>query len=105
MGHWSGVSYGQALSAWEAGQVGGGVYAWGNSDVGPDWGDFDVGHDAMRGEEARQTSGIWMAVSEAVPSIGYVFIAYHWPVIGYVAGWAGLIVWRSRKYRAFAKAE
>jgi uncharacterized membrane protein YccC len=46
-----------------------------------------------------------MAVSEAVPSIGYVFIAYHWPVIGYVAGWAGLIVWRSRKYRAFAKAE
>jgi hypothetical protein len=34
-----------------------------------------------------------------------VFIPYHWLVVAYVAGWAGLLVWRSRKYRAFAKAE
>ena len=28
-----------------------------------------------------------------------VFIPYHWPVLGYVAVWAGLIFWRSRNYR------
>lgn len=108
MGHWSRVEFGMghhlAMPLLAIGQMGGGVYAWGNSDVGPDWGDFDVRHDAMKGEEARQTNGQWVAASAALPSIGYVFIPYHWLVLGYVAGWAGLVVSRARSYRQPAPA-
>ena len=55
----------------------------------------------MTGEQARQGKDFWVAVSEGIPSHRYVFIPYQWLVLGYLAVWAGLVFWRSRKYRWF----
>jgi hypothetical protein len=107
MGHQSGASFkGTGVGDyWGIGQMGGEVYAVWDSVVGPDWGSFYAGNDAMTWERARQVKDIWVRVCEKSPSSRIVFIPYHWPVMGYVAGWAGVIFWRSRKYQAFAMAE
>ena len=86
--------------SWGIGQMGGEVYVVWDAALGPDWGSFGAGHEEIQWERARQLKGTWVAVCEKSPSRRIDFIPYHWPVLAYVAGWAGLVGWRSRKYRA-----
>jgi hypothetical protein len=82
------------------------VYVLWNSDGGTGWGNASFGRMEMTGEEVRQLKDAWAATNKKDPSFyRHVFIPYHRPVLGYVAGWVGLVFWRSRRYRALAKAE
>lgn len=104
MGYFSEAGFWGAYS-WGIGQMGGEIYALWDSDGGPEWRSFYAEHQEMTGEQAREVKEDWVLASKWDPSVRYVFIPYHWPALGYVAGWAGLIFWRSRRYRAFAQAE
>lgn len=98
MRHWSAVSYGHALSAWEAGQVGGGVYAHWDANGWPDKGEMHAGHQRCTPAEARELEKDWSKLSEALPNCRFARITYYQIFPGYLAFWAVLLIWRKLKF-------
>lgn len=70
-----------------------------------EWRSFDWWQQKSAADEVAEMKRLLAENEEMFPANRYGFIPCYWLVAGYVAGWAGLIFWRSRKYRAFAKAE
>ncbi len=95
LGHWSAAGLGGAR-VWGIGQLVGEVFAMWNSEGGPEWGSFLAEHDEMSELQVRA----WRETirRENDPTYRYVFILYPWVVLAYVAGWAGLVIWRKRKF-------
>ena len=87
---------------WEIGQIGGEVYAYWDSGGGPDWRQLTFIHlETIAGAEVTHSVA---DVRGIYPTVRLVRVPYYWPVFGYVAVWAGLIRWRSEKYRQASKA-
>jgi hypothetical protein len=103
MGHFS-VAGTQGVKLWGIGQTGGEVFAVWSSDGWPSWRKFDVVHEVMPVEGIRHWRMTLAAGRESDPAFRYVLIPYGWPVIGYGALWAGLMLWRREKYRRSAPA-
>jgi hypothetical protein len=104
MGYFSYAGFG-GTGYWTIGQLGGEVFVLWRLGESPDWRDLDAVHGKARADEMRRLRYSLDGWRELVPTFRYVFIPYYWPVIGYVAGWAGLVFWRSRKYRSEIERE
>lgn len=98
MGNWSDVVAGGVHSVM-MGQGGGEVYVWWDPAGPPDWRKLSVSHKKTSLEDANRAKSQMFGWQEYEPRCRLVFIPYYWPVLGYIAGWAGLIFWRSWKYR------
>lgn len=104
MGHVSYAGFGGA-PPWKIGQRGGEVYVIWNSDGWPGWRGFDAGHHKVSMVEVRQRNVSLSEMRDHIPNLRFVFFPYHWPLICYLAAWAGLLVWRGRKFRNAMPAE
>jgi hypothetical protein len=80
------------------GQIGGEFDAVWNSEELPEWRDLNPSHSEVSLENAYEWKTKLAAWREEVPELRFAFVPYYWPVTGYVAGWAGLLIWRKRKF-------
>jgi len=94
MGHRSFVRFGGA-GHWTIGQGEGEVFARWYSGEAPDWQYFDARHEKASVERLRE----WKDdAAEYWSTSGYVLLPYHLLVLSYLAIWAGLLIWRKRRY-------
>ena len=98
MGYESWVGFG-GTHQWRLGQLGGEIYAWWDVGGWPDGQFYSAEHGEMPLEAARE----WRLrlIEERhwfVPPNSYAFIPYYWIVLGYLAVWAGLLIWRKRMF-------
>jgi tryptophan-rich sensory protein len=49
-------------------------------------------------ENAYEWKAKLAAWREEVPELRFVFVPYYWPILSYLTGWAGLLIWRKRKF-------
>jgi hypothetical protein len=95
--HYSGVGFGgHSLGI---AQLGGEVFVFWRSDGWPDWRSLGAFHNDMPWEDARELKRLQALSQPMVPTFRRIFIPYHWPVLFYLAAWAGLMFWRGRKFR------
>lgn len=104
MGHKSEMGR-MGTSAWRFGQSAGEIYAWWDSAKGTDLQNVEAWHYELPAAHAGETKKLLMTLRDDKPSYRFVFIPYHRPVLAYLAGWAGLVFWRSRKYRSEIERE
>jgi hypothetical protein len=97
MGYQSGIWFGGADS-WEIGQIEGEFYAVWNSEEWPEWRDLNPSHAEVYLENAYEWKAKLAAWREEVPELRFVFVPYYWPILSYLTGWAGLLIWRKRKF-------
>lgn len=98
-GYWSDVVAGGAHSVM-IGQGGGEIYVWWDPSGPPDWSELSASHEEKTEEEADKAKIQMIGWQEYEPRCRLVFIPYHWPVLAYMSGWCGLVLWRKRNYRA-----
>jgi hypothetical protein len=98
--HISSVGVG-ASRPWGIGQAAGVVVSVWNSEGWPeDWRKSGTRHEGVSVEDARGWKTRLAEQREWTSGFRYVVISHHTLVLAYVAGWAGLVVWRARKLRA-----
>ncbi len=98
MGHFSRAECGGRFDWWIAQSAGVIVVFW-ESEGPPDWDRFGVSHRKTNEEGAREWKSWLIEATEKDPSRHMVAIPHRFVVLAYVAGWAGLLTWRKRKYR------
>lgn len=81
------------------GQMGGRVYAYWHSTGFPDWQNFYFWHWEMTMEDASKTMKVRANSEDRSPAFRHVSVSYCWLVASYGVAWAGVVGWRSRKYR------
>lgn len=97
MGHDSYAGFG-GYPPWGIGQIRGEVYpCWGSAGW-PEWREFYVGHVQISGEQVSEVKLSLSSWPDRDPTLHCVFIPYYWLVLGYVVGWAGLVIWRKRTF-------
>ena len=99
MGHKSEMGR-MGTSPWRLGQSAGEVYAWWDSARGLDLRNVEVWHYKLPAANARGSRNLLLWQREEKSSFRLVFIPYHWLVSAYLAGWAVLVIWRIRKFKA-----
>jgi hypothetical protein len=80
------------------GQIGGDAYALWDSEAGPDWRAFQMEHTRITGDQASEMRMASAAFRVGEPTFRHAFVPYWWLVLGYLAMWAGLLIWRKRKF-------
>jgi hypothetical protein len=94
MGHRSWIDFG----GWGIGLSAGELYAYQILDGWPSWPDVEVGQIEADPEEALEWKRMLVEPPQTIAHFHIIFIPYYWPVVGYLATWAGLLIWRKRKY-------
>jgi hypothetical protein len=94
MGDRSGVDFG----LWGVGQSAGDVYAYCFSDGWPDSWEVETFQYQVEPEEALEWKIALIDPPHPVPDLRSVFIPYQLLVPCFLAGWAGLLIWRKRKF-------
>lgn len=97
MGYWSEAGF-MGGHPFGLGQVNGEIFPFWDSAGWPDRRVFEVSHQKASRDEVRRWKMALATWRERDPSYSIVFIPYYLPVTGYVAGWAGLLIWRKRKF-------
>ena len=98
MGHLSVASYGSGRNEWMIGQSAGELVMGWNWDGGQMSQGLNGDHLQMPpGGEVEWRVGLARYCDSDV-TLRFVFIPFQWPVLGYVAVWAGLLIWRKRKF-------
>lgn len=97
MGNYSSAGF-RGARYWVIGQMGGEVFAMWDAEGGPEWGEGVAEHKDMTVEVAKAEKGFWTTDNEWYPSYRIIYIPYYWPVMGYLAAWAGLMIWRKQKF-------
>ena len=97
MGYWSHAGFRGQHSQW-IGQVGGEVYAIWDLKGWPDWQQFAVWHNEKSVEEVSAVKRFVASEAQKKTATHIVFVPYYLPVVSYVAVWAGLLIWRKRRY-------
>lgn len=96
MGHRSWVAFDTVGIGHSAGEV----YAYCFSDDMLVLGDMGVGHYEVAPVDALEWKKDLIDSPKVFPDFRVTFVPYYWMIVAYVAGWAGLVLWRSRKYRS-----
>ena len=97
MGYETGVGF-SGVRSLGLGQAGGEFYAWWDSDGWPESWDFFAAQYEFPMEDAREWKRRVALRRLEEPNLHYAFIPCYGPVLGYVAMWTGLLIWRTRKF-------
>lgn len=94
MGYRSWVEF----ETWGVGLSAGEVYAYWFLEAMPGWGDMGVGHCEVEPEEVLEWKRMLVDSPHVIPDFRLTFIPLYWPVLGYLALWIGLLIWRKRRF-------
>ncbi len=78
--------------------VGGDVIVFWRKDGSHGWRDFSVGHSAMPMDEVLRVKSDLDGYIGGDPTWGIRYIPIYYLLSAYLAMWAGLLIWRKRKY-------
>jgi hypothetical protein len=78
--------------------MGGELHAEWDSSGWPQWQMFEFTRWEMPLEQAALWKISWEAKLESFPRKRVVFLPYYWLFMSYLVMWAGVLIWRKRKY-------